>query len=89
MSGWVVCLLCYPPFNNVTGQYLPYDQDNLFWGKVFAPYPMLNVIWGSVILVLVFVCMWSTAAFGLRFSNLTNRGWGVTLRSWRAGGRSG
>jgi len=74
MSGWVVCLLCYPPFNTITGQYLPYDQDDLFWGKVFAAYPALYVIWGSAILVLVFVYMWSTAAFGLRFSNLTNRG---------------
>ena len=74
VAGWAVCLLCYPPFNDVTGRFLPYDQDDLFWGKVFAPMPVLYVIWGSVILLLVFVYMWSTAAFGLRFSNLTNRG---------------
>ena len=73
-AGWVVCLLCYPPFNTVTGRYLPYDQDGLFWGKLFAPTPALYVVWGSVILLLVFIYMWSTAAFGLRFSNLTHRG---------------
>ncbi|HVZ13820.1 MAG TPA: isoprenylcysteine carboxylmethyltransferase family protein [Bauldia sp.] len=72
--GWVVCLMCYPPFNTVTGKFLPYDQDNLYWGKVFAATPALYVLWGSVILVLVFIYMWSTAAFGLRFSNLTHRG---------------
>jgi protein-S-isoprenylcysteine O-methyltransferase Ste14 len=31
-------------------------------------------VWGSTILACVFVYAWSTAAFGLRFSNLTNRG---------------
>ena len=72
--GWIVCLMCYPPFNTVTGKYLPYDQDNLFWGKVFAGTPALYVLWGSIILVLVLIYMASTAAFGLRFSNLTHRG---------------
>jgi len=72
--GWIVCLMCYPPFNSVTGKFLPYDQDGLFWGKAFASSPALYVAWGSAILVLVFIYMWSTAAFGLRFSNLTNRG---------------
>jgi protein-S-isoprenylcysteine O-methyltransferase Ste14 len=32
------------------------------------------MLWGSGILFLVFVYVWSTAAFGLRFSNLTHRG---------------
>jgi protein-S-isoprenylcysteine O-methyltransferase Ste14 len=72
--GWAVCLFCYPPFNTVTGQFLPYDQDGLYWGKVFAPVPALYVLWGSTILALVCIYMWSTAAFGLRFSNLTHRG---------------
>lgn len=74
LGGWLVCLICYPPFNGVTGHFLQYDQDGLFWGKVFAPWPALYVLWGSVILFLVAVYAWSTAAFGLRFSNLTNRG---------------
>jgi len=74
IGGWVVCLFCYPPFNDVTGRYFPYDQDDLFWGKVFSPYPWLYATWGCAILALVFIYAWSTAAFGLRFSNLTNRG---------------
>jgi hypothetical protein len=74
LGGWAVCLLCYPPFNEITGRYLPYDQDGLFWGKLLSPYPVLYAAWGSAILLLVFIYVWSTAAFGLRFSNLTNRG---------------
>ncbi|MFO7446582.1 MAG: hypothetical protein R6W90_09455 [Ignavibacteriaceae bacterium] len=40
---------------------------------------LLNVrsmysIWGVVILALLFVYMWASTAFGIRFSNLTNRG---------------
>ena len=72
-GGWIVCLMCYPPFNDITGRFLPYDQDSLFWGQVFAPFPAAYVLWGSVILGLTFIYAWSTAAFGLRFSNLTNR----------------
>ncbi|HEX4297997.1 MAG TPA: isoprenylcysteine carboxylmethyltransferase family protein [Devosia sp.] len=72
--GWIACLACYPPFNSVTGRFLPYDQDNLFWGGVFAATPVLYVLWGTAILALVSIYMWSTAAFGLRFSNLTHRG---------------
>jgi protein-S-isoprenylcysteine O-methyltransferase Ste14 len=73
-GGWVVCLACYPPFNRVTGTYLPFDQDGLYWGRVFGASPELYVLWGSLILALVFIYLWSTAAFGLRFSNLTHRG---------------
>jgi protein-S-isoprenylcysteine O-methyltransferase Ste14 len=75
VGGWAICLICYPPFwDGVGSHYLSYDQDGLFWGKVFAPYLVLYVLWGSVILILFFIYAWSTAAFGLRFSNLTNRG---------------
>lgn len=73
-GGWIACLACYPPFHDVTGRFLPFDQDGLFWGQIFAPYPAAYALWGGVILCLVFIYAWSTAAFGLRFSNLTNRG---------------
>jgi protein-S-isoprenylcysteine O-methyltransferase Ste14 len=74
VAGWVVCLALYPPFNTITGQILPYDQDGLFWDRVCAPYPALYVLWGTAILILVAIYAASTAAFGLRFSNLTHRG---------------
>ena len=74
VGGWVVCLICYRPLIDAQAPYIQYEFDKVYWGTVFAPYPWLYVLWGSMILGLVFVYVWSTAAFGLRFSNLTNRG---------------
>ncbi len=75
VAGWVVCLFCYPPFWGAIGaKYLAYDQDGVYWGHFFGGYPILYVLWGSAILALVTVYAWATMAFGLRFSNLTNRG---------------
>ncbi|MGE0007620.1 MAG: isoprenylcysteine carboxylmethyltransferase family protein [Parvibaculaceae bacterium] len=74
LGGWAICLLCYRPFTDLQNHYIQYELDDLYWGKVFAPYPWIYVLWGSAILVLVFIYVWSTAMFGLRFSNLTNRG---------------
>jgi protein-S-isoprenylcysteine O-methyltransferase Ste14 len=75
LAGWAVCLVCYQPFVYGTlHAYLDYDTDGLFWGSVFAPYPVLYVLWGSAIVLLIAVYLMATVAFGLRFSNLTNRG---------------
>jgi len=74
IGGWAICLICYRPFVDVQGHYIQYELDNLSWDKLLAPYPMLYALWGSAILLLVFIYVWSTAAFGLRFSNLTHRG---------------
>ena len=35
---------------------------------------MAGVFWGSTILVCIAVYSWATISFGIRFSNLTNRG---------------
>lgn len=73
LFGWVVALACYPPFNGVTGGYLPY------LGFSGTPYALFQPVWVDVMLktgvLLCFTCyVWSTACFGLRFSNLTDRG---------------
>lgn len=75
MFGWVVCLFCYPPFWTTIGSlYLTYDQDNLYWGHFMLATPAIYIPWGVAILVLVVIYVWATAAFGIRFSNLTHRG---------------
>jgi protein-S-isoprenylcysteine O-methyltransferase Ste14 len=72
--GWLVALLCYEPFWSLIGrQYLAYDTGP-GWGAYFSALPALYALWGSMILVLVVVYVWSTVAFGARFSNLTHRG---------------
>ena len=55
LGGWVVCVICYRPLTDVQAPYIQYEQDNLYWGAVFAPYPWLYVLWGSLILFLIFI----------------------------------
>lgn len=74
LQGWCVALICYQPFYSVLGdQYVAYS-DGTNWMHWLEPYPTLRALWGAVILLLVFIYAWSTVVFGLRFSNLTNRG---------------
>lgn len=74
MLGWIVALLCYQPFwSLVARQYLDFDSGRP-WGVMFANLPWLYYVWGCLILALVAIYVWATAAFGARFSNLTHRG---------------
>lgn len=73
VGGWLVAVACYPPFNDVMSQYLPYDGIR---GVPLAFLQTPTVEWtlkGFTILLFV-VYVWASMAFGLRFSNLTNRG---------------
>lgn len=83
----MAALACYPPFNALTGDYLPYDRnlpgtaivdftrvellDAAYADAMnnFAEFGLRLVTLGSLT-----VYVWATMAFGLRFSNLTNRG---------------
>jgi isoprenylcysteine carboxyl methyltransferase (ICMT) family protein YpbQ len=74
MLGWVVALVCYQPFWSLFEHlYLAY-QDNYAWGNWLVDSPWLYCIWGSIILIIVFIYSLASVFFGLRFSNLTNRG---------------
>ncbi|MHB8419504.1 MAG: methyltransferase family protein [Myxococcales bacterium] len=72
--GWGVALVCYPPFNSLTGTILPYDVN-----PNPRPYWILSTLgvhhaFMAVTLLLFSIYVWATVAFGLRFSNLTHRG---------------
>ena len=74
LLGWVVAIICYPPFwNLIEGQYLNFSGPES-WEFWLASSPVLYSLWGAALLALIFFYSWSTAAFGLRFSNLTHRG---------------
>ncbi|MBI4703651.1 MAG: hypothetical protein HY744_21275 [Deltaproteobacteria bacterium] len=70
LLGWVVCLMCYPPFNSFS--YAPFDYGVLdsydpiqgFWRR-FA-LAMIAILWG--------IYTWASVALAARASNLTNRG---------------
>lgn len=77
LTGWVAALICYPPFAAVfmgTGGVMDYRSGGQQWTLWMADNPVLLSIWGVVLVVLAAIYGWSTAVFGLRFSNLTHRG---------------
>ena len=53
--------------------YLAYSESD-DWARHFSALPNLGDAWGFTILGLVIIYGLSTVAFGMRFSNLTNRG---------------
>lgn len=73
LLGWVITLSVYAPFNAVvTGEIFAYrdGHDWAFWfGDTWFAVP-----WGIALIVSFAVWVWATAAYGLRWSNLTNRG---------------
>lgn len=75
LLGWFVALQCYAPFNTVfSSSFFAYGSDNYTWGNWLMKDDITYVIWGSIILLLCVIYVSATVAFGLRFSNLTNRG---------------
>jgi protein-S-isoprenylcysteine O-methyltransferase Ste14 len=72
--GWIVALICYPPFDKLfdLGKLLPVEN---IWPQDFArAFPIASIICCIVTLLLWSGYTWATFTFGLRFSNLTNRG---------------
>ncbi len=75
LFGWLVAVVCYEPFWAVFSvNYFTYNADGYDWGQWLANSPLLHALWGGAILALFAIYAMATVAFGLRFSNLTNRG---------------
>lgn len=71
MFGWAVALMCYPPFNEISGRYFPL-QDRQEW---FIPLTDEQRIFVRIIIILLYmVFVWGTVALGVKFSNLSNKG---------------
>lgn len=74
LLGWVVALACYDPFWSIVGgSYFSYGHGRP-WGSLLADEPVFFAVWGATIIFFVFVYVWATVSFGIRFSNLTHRG---------------
>ncbi len=74
-AGWMAALICYPPFLLMdTGGPLDYHPGTAEWTYWLQGHPLLLALTGAVLVVLTGIYAWATVAFGLRFSNLTNRG---------------
>jgi protein-S-isoprenylcysteine O-methyltransferase Ste14 len=68
--GWFVTLICYPPFNWMTGNYIPWGANDYvsFWS------PTITTIFRIVLIILLVIYTWATVSLGFKASNLTNRG---------------
>lgn len=73
--GWMVCLVCYPPFwaGLFYDQYFQYN-NGFVWGEWLWNSPFWYHLWGGTILLLIAIYSFATVAMGYRFSNLTFRG---------------
>ncbi len=68
--GWIIALMCYPPFNDLTGRIFGwYSAD-------FSDFKNLNItlIATTVSIVFFAIYVWASIALGFKASNLTNRG---------------
>lgn len=67
--GWIVALLCYPPFNWATWDILWWYWQTFpnFWN------PYIHIILNSLILLSFMIYVWASFALWFKASNLTNR----------------
>jgi protein-S-isoprenylcysteine O-methyltransferase Ste14 len=72
--GWIVALQCYQPFWDFSSSNFLHYDDGFYWGNLWGNNHLIFIIWGVTILVLLLIYVSATVAFGIRFSNLTNRG---------------
>lgn len=70
LRGWAVALLCYPPFNQVTGAVLGSSTSEFPQFSNTGVHITLNVM----VLCLMFVFAWAALSLGWKASNLTHRG---------------
>ncbi len=77
LGGWIAALICYPPLvYTLMGQngLIQYEYQTASWGHWFAGHPVVLWLWAGWLVGLAAIYAWATAAFGVRFSNLTYRG---------------
>lgn len=75
MAGWTAALICYPPFIMMDdGRPFDYRPGTADWVHWMQGHPTMLWVTGAMLVALTAVYAWATMAFGLRFSNLTNRG---------------
>ena len=73
--GWCSALICYPPFfpwATLIG--LTKYRDDYEWHHWLNHSGAIYYGWGAAIVLLTIIYVWATIVFGIRFSNLTNRG---------------
>jgi len=70
LSGWVVTLLCYPPFNSTIGNILPWVSTDFPYFENSYLFVGLNFL----LLLLMGIYAWASVVLNFKASNLTHRG---------------
>ena len=70
LKGWIVTLLCYPPFY-ILAMFFSVPDESSFLEMSCRPLVYFS---GTVSVIGFFIFLVSTIMLGIRFSNLTNRG---------------
>ena len=74
-AAWMAALICYPPFIQMNpGGPLDYSPAIGHYDRWLGGHPLLLALDAFALIALTGIYAWATIAFGLRFSNLTNRG---------------
>lgn len=68
--GWIVTLVCYPPFNSFLGNYLGWYANDY----ARMPTEGLTLVLRILVIIFFLIYVWATLALGAKCSNLTNRG---------------
>jgi protein-S-isoprenylcysteine O-methyltransferase Ste14 len=71
LLGWCVCLLSYPPFRVIPAWLFTTPGEKMY---LQLPDQILVTCFGLLLILSYFLYMLPTIYFGVRFSNLTNRG---------------
>lgn len=75
LAGWLAALICYPPFVLMGGGGpLDYHSGGAEWDYWTQGSAVLQWALGGWLVLLTALYAWATVAFGIRFSNLTDRG---------------
>jgi protein-S-isoprenylcysteine O-methyltransferase Ste14 len=74
LLGWVVTLECYSPFWNGLFNRVYLHYDGIGFESWLAGHDGARWLWAALVLTCEGVYLLATFAFGVRFSNLTNRG---------------
>jgi len=68
--GWIVALICYPPFNSLFTKYIDWHA-NIY---IFTSNNIYTFIIKISIIILLLIYLSATLSLGTKCSNLTNRG---------------
>jgi protein-S-isoprenylcysteine O-methyltransferase Ste14 len=71
--GWVVCLLCYGPIFAHWPAFEAVVHAEIGWTSQLVMTPAA-IVGACALLALLLLYVWASVVFGMRFSNLSNRG---------------